>query len=1627
MAWFAVLIQSCTDHPGGGRLVSGDLLGCENAAVQKEALDPLGTGSLHLCGDDPCSAVEEPSWIHVTRVRSWTLTGFEAEYLSAAGKARLKAARQKATRDAKAAASKEPPKTTRAPRRVPKAGAKTAATPKAKKKTVVEDGTISLLSDEEEAPADANPPGQPDRSKLRQILRTTRERIAGQRTKLRRGKVAGDLAGGTALSYSPSPPVDSRLVAGTALQPGKSTPLGLVPLGDTKGGEAKSLRRRLAKRTDPSALLLAQAVQQTERDAAVAKEKRKKEKKDGIERLADLLQGRKKKDKKKRRKRKDKRKRDEDDALSQKGIKPDPGGHRPAKGWPLAETADALASRFVAVHTALADGGWSTASQLEMYPLEPIQSASYAMHRGLTPRTRPLFPLPLSSGVQLTERALKLSLEQFCEPAGEDNVRIEVWTDLCILALNAAAGFGRAALPRGPSAVQAQAMTAINGSVRRMLPNEVTLNRSPQTVEKELSERFVTYTGEEVPKMQVLRIAQAVPALPPESHSGSIDARELVTEGTRWFLEHPEESRLGLVPEGVKLQAKVHVFPSEALELFTLLVQRRICSWISDDDVLEVQGQKILSGMFAVGKGAFLPDGREVQRIIMNLIPSNAVHRHAQGGTSDLPAITQYLSMVLNSDERMSFYQSDMTSAFYLFRIPSSWHSAMAFNIRFSGEQLGLEQGRYFRPCCTVIPMGWASAVSIMQEIAERLTSLSRLPPAHRVRRTAPLPEWLVDTCQVAGQSGRAVFHVYLDNFCALEKHDKRQPPCEGPCFHQALEDAWAKVGVLSSTKKRVVGEPSAQELGALFEGESGVLGPSPERLLRLIQSTMVVIAKPRLNRKWVQVLAGRWVHCMSFRRPTMVFLDKTWAFISQTGRSPDLEARVRSELFNCVCGALLMHTNLRAGLSKTTTASDASSTGGAVGQSTQLTVAGQEFAATDLRGLAEGKRLPILVVSLFNGIGCSFRCYDLAGIMPLAGISYELSKEGNRVTSRRWPWVRIEKDVRSLDLDAIKSWRYLFPGIEQIHVWGGFPCVGLSAVRHGRLNLDDPQSALFWELVRIIKSIRQVYGYSFPVKFAAENVSSMDVDAEQEISSTLGIKPWKLDSADAVTIHRPRFCWANVALQPMDGVQFVEKERWVEVRMDHQYPRLDQWIEEGADWPGFHEGHILPTCMKSIPRKAPPVRPAGLDRVDNDGKLRWQADQFRFPPYQYSNRFIFWVNGRWRLASSSERELLHGLGYGHTEIAWSASDIKRDPRGFEDVRKSLVGDGFNCFSFCFVAAMLCADLVETMPADHNFWPGQSTVQDRKRARRNIVLEDVGITSLTLERYYQAVARLAPHIQDVSSECELDEVISDWIQEEFEAGTPLHLVGDALSGLHHFEPFTRRKLHKSWRLYGIWRRFEVPCRAPPLTQDITLAMAGWCLANDELTMAALLLLGFHALLRTGEILQVRPCDFILDETRGLVSLPSSKSGVRNNSRESVSLHDTSTLETVRAMVTLKNQLGLHRVPCWDRSGTAFRNLFRKAIDQLEISALNFRPYSLRRGGATYEMQSHGLMEKTLIRGRWKNSNIARIYITDGLSLLPSLSMSLRSKYLVAKYSSMFINEHTAFSKSGGRRGKVHRK
>ena len=45
-----------------------------------------------------------------------------------------------------------------------------------------------------------------------------------------------------------------------------------------------------------------------------------------------------------------------------------------------------------------------------------------------------------------------------------------------------------------------------------------------------------------------------------------------------------------------------------------------------------------------------------------------------------------------------------------------------------------------------------------------------------------------------------------------------------------------------------------------------------------------------------------------------------------------------------------------------------------------------------------------------------------------MVGISYEINAAANRVRSRRWPYVEIRGDVRTLTEAEIRNWRFLLP-----------------------------------------------------------------------------------------------------------------------------------------------------------------------------------------------------------------------------------------------------------------------------------------------------------------------------------------------------------------------------------------------------------------------------------------------------------------------------------------------------------------------------------------------------------------------------------------------------------------------
>ena len=919
-------------------------------------------------------------------------------------------------------------------------------------------------------------------------------------------------------------------------------------------------------------------------------------------------------------------------------------------------------------------------------------------------RTRLALPLREGRLWKVREKLEVLSLdgalhETFTKQWGRDS-----WLLAVVVAINSMYGCG-GPLKRGDwTKAELRAVQAIGSGVDRLLSHGTVVRDFNPMEEEELRKKRLNYQGEEVGVCHKLSLEQVLPSLPPHAHGGCISTLDFVCDQTKSWLLNPGRNIVEDVGQDIpKLQGKIHVSEGEMESISDQLISRGICSWISLESVVEFRGQKVLNGLFGVEKSGKLVNGRPVLRLIMNLIPTNAIMRQYVGVVKNLPSITSWMSLVLEGDEEIRIWQSDMCNAFYLFKLPEIWRSFLAFNFKktFINTE-GKSEVRVL--ACNVLPMGWASSVSIMQEISEQILRIKPLAIESQLVRNRAIPQCLTGIIVEATDSGKSWWHVYLDNFAAGEIGTGDSEWHNGEKLHQLAEECWADSGVLSSEKKRKRIERNAEELGAFIDGEQRTIGGSPSRFLGLMQSTFVALSMGSLSKKLVQVLAGRWVHVMQLRRPAMCILDAVWDFTGgKTVNLKNIVIKVRREFFSCLSMVPLLHTFLGSSVSSIITASDASSTGGAVGVADTLSPVGMDYVSSSIHLAPFSGDVPILVISLFNGIGGAFRVYDILGIRPRGLISFDIHGPANRVTSRAWPHAEIHYDVVTFTKEFLRGLLMRYLGIEEIHLWAGFPCTDLSSANALGKGLEGKASGLFFEVVRISKLLRREVPSTIKIKEALENVASMPRDQCEKISRIYGREPYYFDCVQAVAMHRPRLCWTTETIEGvMDDVSVVSDGPWMKVIAEATYPLISDWIAPETTWPGGEAGHVLPTCMKAIPRLRPPYKPAGIQRCDQDTLLRYEADEFRFPPYQYKEQFIFYNSeGGWRLASSEERELLLGYGWKHTAYCFSASDIKQSKQRYTDERHSLLGDSFSIFSFIIPAVAMCQHFIPRTKYGH--------------------------------------------------------------------------------------------------------------------------------------------------------------------------------------------------------------------------------------------------------------------------------------------------------------------------------------
>ena len=285
--------------------------------------------------------------------------------------------------------------------------------------------------------------------------------------------------------------------------------------------------------------------------------------------------------------------------------------------------------------------------------------------------------------------------------------------------------------------------------------------------------------------------------------------------------------------------------------------------------------------------------------------------------------------------------------------------------------------------------------------------------------------------------------------------------------------------------------------------------------------------------------------------------------------------------------------------------------------------------------------------------------------------------------------------------------------------------------------------------------------------------------------------------------------------------------------------------------------------------------------------------------------------------------------------------------------------------------------------------------EDRATQRRKLgTLRELTVQPATRKRYDHATDLFLSFLQKEGhvlprEKHKMDPLVCDYVEHLWSSSTGRGLACDTLAGLQDLQPNLKNALPGAWRLLKTWHVNEVPNRAPPLPENVVQAMAGWSFFKGHYTFGVSLLVGFYTMLRTGELLGLRSSHLLSDPSRQqvLISLGLTKGGKRTGAAESVILG----YEPIVRLVKFWKSVAHQSTPL-ALSPAKWRGLFNEGLCALKLETFGFRPYSLRRGGATFWFSKHQSLDRILISGRWQTQKSARIYINEGLALLTGMNL-----------------------------------
>ena len=726
------------------------------------------------------------------------------------------------------------------------------------------------------------------------------------------------------------------------------------------------------------------------------------------------------------------------------------------------------------------ESGGLTATQLGKHLLIQVAKSegtfARVLMRSLEPprwserRERNLMPLPLWPDV-VDKMILVLDEEKVKDQPGDWRARgstkakagkvlrvegLLIWTGLVVVGLNwlHSGGTVEASVPvRGGQASKAQeaALCRIWDMVKTFVDEKEERRGVPRSPmgewENELEKLKVSYTGEICEKAQHLTLEQILPGLPSVDHGGLVDLCEVVDEKLASRLQKPEllikKEIIDLIPS-----PKVMCEDEEWNKVVKALYDRKLVKPVNRCPV--VDGKPVTNGAFGVVKqGKKTESGKDVLRMIFDLRATNSIMDQLQGDVGKLVGAAGFLKLTIKEGECLLVSGEDLTAAFYLFRLPPQWADFMVLEKEVPWDVFFPGKPGKTRVGISVLPMGWNSAVGIMQSAHRQIALRTpRLGGAGLSRLAEITKDSVFPDLEEA-----PVWTIYLDDTTIIEPVAKKvMEEIKGkPAEEQeSLRRAYEWWGIPTNAGKALARVEKTERLGAVLDGNAGVLRGSTKRMIDLISLGTWLRSRTTVPTKALQIYAGKAVHLLQFRRCLLSVMERIFGEIARPTNSHRMTRSLVTEMLVLECLLPVVSFNLRAKIDLVVTASDACESGGGACFASRLSRMGREEAER----LLEGERVEveepadfrdvsqvILIISLFSGIGGLEEAMRVAGMVPRKLLMVEKDPDCRRLLRRMAPGSEILSDVTHLNKEKIRSFLGSCPEASGVVVAGGSPC----------------------------------------------------------------------------------------------------------------------------------------------------------------------------------------------------------------------------------------------------------------------------------------------------------------------------------------------------------------------------------------------------------------------------------------------------------------------------------------------------------------------------------------------------------------------------------------------------------